>query len=184
MPTIICKNCATENQSSSPYCFRCGYALPEIQTTTPVALPVPAQVSTKSKKRKFTIGSLIGFIIAYVAVQLIFFRAPSFDKTMMSAASELNKTCPFMVDKETRLDNTIALPDNIFEYNYTLVNIVKSQVDEAMLRNYLTPNIVNNTKTNPALRDFRNHKTTLAYNYRDKNGIFILKISVTPDLYQ
>ncbi len=89
-----------------------------------------------------------------------------------------------MVDKETRLDNAIALPNNIFQYNYTLINIDKSQIDEATVKNAMTPGLINNVKTNPELRLYREHKTTLAYNYRDKNGSFILKISVTPDLYQ
>ena len=42
---------------------------------------------------------------------------------MMAAASEINKTCPIMVDQYTQLDNALALPDNSFQYNYTLIDI-------------------------------------------------------------
>ena len=48
---------------------------------------------------------------------------------MMAAASELNKSCPMMVDQDTRLDNAIALPENVFQYNYTLVNLTKDELD-------------------------------------------------------
>jgi len=81
---------------------------------------------TNNKKRN--IGTVIGLAIgaiAFVLIQQLFFKAPSFDKVMMKAASELNKTCPIMVDKETRLDNAVSLPGQIFQYNYTLVNMGK-----------------------------------------------------------
>jgi zinc-ribbon domain len=184
MATVNCTHCGTENQASSPYCFRCGHELPKLQMgPTPVQAIQPVK-SVKKSRRPVTVAAIIGFALSYFAVQQIFFRPPSFDKAMMTVASELNKTCPFMVDKETRLDNAVALPNNIFQYNYTLINIDKSQIDEATVKNAMTPGLINNVKTNPELRIYREHKTTLAYNYRDKNGSFILKISVTPDLYQ
>ena len=64
-----------------------------------------------------------------ILVQQFAFDKPTFDKVMMESASELNKSCLVMVDKDTRLDNVIALPDNIFQYNYTLVNIEKKTLD-------------------------------------------------------
>jgi hypothetical protein len=102
---------------------------------------------------------------------------------MMEAASELNKTCPFMVDKDTRLDNAAALPGNIFQYNYTLVNLDKSEVNVDTVKKYVEPGLINNVKTSPGLKVYRDNKVTMAYNYRDKNGVFVLKITVTPDLY-
>jgi hypothetical protein len=39
----------------------------------------------------------------------------------MAAANELNKSCLMMVDQDTRLDNAVALPENVFQYNYTLI---------------------------------------------------------------
>ena len=102
---------------------------------------------------------------------------------MMEAASELNKTCPIMVDKDTQLDNAVAMPDNVFQYNYTLVNLEKSQVNIDTVKKYIEPGLINSVKTNPDLKNYRDNKVTMAYSYKDKNGVFILKISVTPDLY-
>src|SRR5258706_10879123 len=89
------------------------------------------QTDDKNKRKK-TIGSIVGivvFALSYFAIQQIFFKPVTFDKAMMKAASELNKTCPIMVDQDTRLDNAVTLPDNVFQYNYTLVNLDKSQVN-------------------------------------------------------
>ena len=87
--------------------------------------------SNRSKGTKFWIGFAITFAIFFAIGQFggeqIYglFKKPAFDKVMMEAASEINKTCPVMVDNVTRLDNSIALPNNVFQYNYTLVSVIK-----------------------------------------------------------
>lgn len=131
-----------------------------------------------------TIAITIVCTAVLVLVQQFFFNAPSLDKTLMKVASEVNKTCPMMVDKETRLDNTVALPDKIFQYNYTLVNMVKDSINVQDLKNYLEPNVTNNMKTNPDMKFYRDKKITMTYYYKDKNGVFVIKIAVTPDKYQ
>ncbi|PKP40928.1 MAG: hypothetical protein CVT95_13085, partial [Bacteroidetes bacterium HGW-Bacteroidetes-12] len=67
------------------------------------------------KQKKY--GSILGLVLAIVVgvlVQQFFFKAPSFDKTLMKTASELNEACPIMVDQVTRLDNAVSLPGKIF----------------------------------------------------------------------
>jgi hypothetical protein len=138
-------------------------------------------------KRKKTIGTIVGIVafgLVYFGVQQIFFKAPTFDKAMIQAASELNKSCPIMVDQHTRLDNAAVMPNNVFQYNYTLVNLDKSEVNIDTLKKYVEPGLINNVKTHPDLQVYRDNKVTMAYNYRDKNGVFVLRINVTPDLYR
>lgn len=103
---------------------------------------------------------------------------------MMQVAGELNKTCPVMADAETRLDNTVALPGKIFTYNYTLINQLKDSINVEELKKYLTPIITNNMKTNPVMKFYRDNKITMSYYYKDKQGVFLLSIDVTPDQYQ
>src|SRR5665647_51752 len=99
---------------------------------------------TENKKIDFkTLAGIVVGIVVMVLVQQFFFKSPSFDKQMMQVASELNKTCPIMVDAETRLDNAVALPDKIFTYNYTLINQVKDSLNVEELKNYLTPLVTN-----------------------------------------
>jgi hypothetical protein len=139
-----------------------------------------------SEKKRKNIQSILGMItggLTLVLVQQFFFKAPTYDQVMMKAASEINKSCPMMVDQETRLDNTVALPENIFQYNYTLVNMEKAATDIGEMENNLRPILINGVKTNPDMKINRDNKTTMGYYYKDKNGEFLFKILVTPDLY-
>ncbi len=52
------------------------------------------------------------------------------------------------------------------------------------VKKYIEPGIINNVKTSNDLKVYRDNKTTMIYNYRDKNGVFVLKLSVTPDMYE
>jgi len=135
--------------------------------------------TTKKKKSSQTVIGLIVGLIIIILVQQLMFKTPSLDKELMKAASELNKTCPVMVDRETRLDNAIALPDKVFQYNYTLVNIPKDSIDVQSFENYMRPMLLNNVKTSPELKIYRDNKVTMAYNYKDRNGIFITKILIS-----
>ncbi len=136
------------------------------------------------KKALVVIVWAITFGLSYFAVQQLFFKAPPLDKIMMGVADEINKTCPFMVDSETRLDNAISFPKNVFQYNYTLVNIEKASTDTLEMREYLEPTITNYVKTNPQMKFQRDSKTTINYYYKDKAGLFLMLISVTPEKYQ
>ncbi len=113
------------------------------------------------------IAFVISFIIAKFAVEYFINRNNTFDKQLMKAASDLNKSCPVMVDKDTRLDNTVALPDNIFQYNYTLVNYSKEEIDIDLIKNNLQPLLLNNIKSNDDLKIFRDNKVTLKYSYKE-----------------
>lgn len=173
--------------ANARYCSACGYELPKPANET-APLPSPSSATKRSpESRKKLIGAISGIIgacIGSVVMQKVFFAPPSFDKQLMAAASELNKTCPIMADQYTRLDNAVALPDNVFQYNYTIVTNDKSEINTDTVKKYMEPGIINNIRTSPSLKFFREHKTTLVYSYRDKNGAFAWKITVTPDMYQ
>lgn len=105
------------------------------------------------------------------------------EKALMKAASEVNKSCPQMVDQDTRLDNAMALPENDLQYNYTLVNLSKEDLNIKEFENYMIPQITNDVKTNPGLQIFREKKVTMKFYYRDKNGESITLIEVSPKEY-
>ena len=128
------------------------------------------------------VGLAVGLIVAFLVKQFLF-APPSLDKAMMQVASKINESCPIMVDQDTRLDNAIGLPDKILQYNYTLVNLIKDSINIKEFQDYMQPVILNNVKTNPDLKVYRDNKITLAYSYKDKNGIFIVRIPITPDQY-
>ncbi len=138
-------------------------------------------------KNKHKITTILGAGIGIILVLLIqnfFSHEAIFEKKLTEVANELNKTCPVMIDKETRLDNTLSLPNNTFQYNYTLINIKKENVDIPKAQEFLKTNILNQIKTHPDLKYFRDNNVTMEYVYKDKTGNFILKLSFKPEEYK
>jgi hypothetical protein len=102
----------------------------------------------------------------------------------MGVASEINKTCPFMVDENTRLDNTMSTSKSDFQYNYTLINHNKEEVNVTELESFLKQQLINNIKTSPDMKFFRDNNITMGYNYKDKNGSYFLKLLIRPEDYK
>ena len=184
MEKVICKNCGSDNSTKSKYCKDCGHELPKAEIVSTENSVIEKNIGKGDNKKKIlnSVVGVIGFFIMFYSAQH-FFSNSSIDKDMMTIASELNKSCPVAVDSETRLDNTVALPDKTFQYNYTLVNVDKSQADTISMKNFLEPNILNQVKTNPQMQYQRDHKWILNYLYKDKKGIYLLMVKVTPDKY-
>jgi|688.fasta_scaffold797321_1 hypothetical protein len=138
-----------------------------------------------SKKRNIIIPiiGLIAFGFLFFIIQYFSSEKPTFDKVMIEYANEINKTCPSKVDEDIRLDNTMAMPNNKFKYNYTLINLEKQNIDSNEIKDLLEPTLINNIKSSPDFKIFRDNKTTLTFNFKDKNGQYVLEINVTPKNY-
>jgi hypothetical protein len=134
--------------------------------------------NSKAKKIQITIGIIVG-VFMFGLIQFCI-NKPSLNKQLTSMANEMNKSCPMMVDKETRLDNAVVGPDDIFQYNYTLINIEKGQIDTDAVKNYIQPVVANNLKTNPDMKFQRDNKVSLKYYYKDKNGTYLFSLVVKP----
>ncbi len=142
-----------------------------------------ASITNKKKKVITVLAGILAFGIVIFVIQFFVFKDSRRESELKQAAADLNKTCPVMINKTTRLDNSVLLPGNVFQYNYTLVGMVKSEIDLNHMQRVLEPSIVYNVKTHPGMEMFRGNNTTVSYNYKDRNGIFLLRISVTPDKY-
>lgn len=183
---IRCDKCGESNRDNAKFCMYCGYELPKREITES---PTSETLSVQSKRKKLNPPVLIGLIVGLVvmvSIQQFVFKPSNatLDKVMMEYAGEINKSCPVMIDSETRLDNVMAFPENIFQYTYTLVNMEKSTVDTLQLKNSVEPNIVNFVKTNPQMKYIRDKSVTVNYYYKDKKGKYLFMISVKPDQYQ
>ncbi len=126
------------------------------------------------------IGSLVGTKLA----GNLFGSGTSVDEQLMQVAKEINKNCPITVDKDTRLDNTMASVGKRFTYSYTLTSWAAEEIDLTALQNYLRPRIINSAKTSPDMKYLRDNSVTIVYRYLDKTGRFIFDITVTPADYQ
>lgn len=107
----------------------------------------------------------------------------SVELELVQVANELNKNAPMMVDQETRLDTTMAGPGKKLTYHYTLVNLTTEDIDIGELRAFMTTQIVNHVATHSDMQTLRDHRVTFAYSYKDKNGVHLTTIQVTPKDY-
>jgi len=213
MHYLECQNCGHFNELKTEYltfCKKCNKVLKNnftdwkkanpgksfedfkqiICTTNPVVQSNKNPAKKKSKGLKYWVGFTVTFAILYAIGQLggekfvSIVKKPAFDKALMEIASELNKSCPIMVDSLTRLDNAVALPDKVFQYNYSLVSGSSDYLDTEGLKAFLSPRIVNDVKTNPGMKFVRDNKVTVNYSYKDLNGEFLFLITVRPEDYQ
>jgi len=150
----------------------------------------PTRVLAKPKKRltKAQWGIIVGVLFTMIGSAVgtklgsgLFNSDASIDKQLMQIASEFNKSCPIMVDKETRLNNVVASTGKTVIYNYTLVDLSLEQVKIPQLQDYIRPRAINNVKTSPDMKMFRDNKVTMVYRYSDKAGKFLCDIKVTPE---
>jgi hypothetical protein len=111
-------------------------------------------------------------------------KTTAVEKILTATVNELNKQCPVMVDQYTRLDKVEVLPGTVMQYDYTLVTLAKTEVNADTIRKIMEPKIIDNVKTSPQMKPYRDLKATLIYDYRDKNGESLLRISVSPEMYE
>ena len=146
--------------------------------------------STNLKKYlPFILGAVV-FVIGFFATQHFLSSSEahniSTQESLTSAAVEINKNCPMMVEENTRLENVMSLPNNEFQLSHTLVNVSLTDVSDSLesMRANLTSDLINNVQSNPDFDVFKENKTTLVCYYNDRDGSAILEITITPDLYQ
>lgn len=129
------------------------------------------------------IATAIGSIFGKLIIKSFFENEISIHDQLMYAANEINTICPIMADRETRLDNAVALPNSIFQYNYTFVNLSKAFIDVKNVKSKMSFNLLNSIKTNPEMKFFRDNNVILVYSYNDKNGRFVFSFEFDPKDY-
>ncbi|CAN5707088.1 hypothetical protein BH10BAC2_BH10BAC2_43050 [soil metagenome] len=130
----------------------------------------------KKKTTRITIIACIALVIFFFVLQM-FNKKPSTDNDVMAkAANEINKKCPIMVDSITRFDNSAALTNNIFQFNYTITNADKLNYDTTLLQNAVRPSTLHALKTDLNYKLYRDNNTTLSFVYHDKNGSYLCSI--------
>ncbi|RTY99975.1 zinc ribbon domain-containing protein [Flavobacterium sp. RSP49] len=180
----ICSNCEAENEINSKYCSVCGYKLPILENQNMKTKIEHLKVMKPKKKLdlKTLIGVVVGVVVGLFVTQSLF--QPSIDKQLAEMASVMNKTCPMNIDEYTTLKNVVALPNKTVQYNYILVGIIKAEVQLDTVKKYVFPGVLQNVKTNPQMKFFRDNNVTLNYYYSDKNGEFVTQYAVKPEMYE
>ena len=125
------------------------------------------------------VSAVVGAIVGSAAVKAISGRGDTvtIESALMKAADEINRNLPMMVDANTRLDATTALPDNKFMYSYTVVGVDELPAVDVFTQQ-VRPGLVNLYRTSTDMSQMRNAKTTLIYAYHRKDGTEYAKIEV------
>ncbi len=130
------------------------------------------------------IALFFGSIIGKASIEYFYSKSVSIDDKLVLMANEINKKAPIVVDKDTRFDNVNALLDKTVQFNFTLINYLKKDIDINQLKINLRLPILNTIKTNPDLKLFTDNKVTMEYVYRDKVGVFLFKLQFKHDDYE
>ncbi len=88
-----------------------------------------------------------------------------------------------MIDKEIRFDSGQVLPNKVFQYNYTVVNYDKTELNVKGLRRDVEPVLKERIKTSPEMQILKDNKATIQYKYNDKKGETLFIISFQPEQY-
>ncbi|MDP5460467.1 hypothetical protein [Alishewanella sp. SMS8] len=88
------------------------------------------------------------------------------NKTLMRAASEINKNLPMTIDMDTVLVSTVGSGDT-FRYLYKLINYHVDEIDLQDFNAGMAPRLFNWVCTSDTTAEFRKMKIKVVYSYVD-----------------
>jgi len=94
----------------------------------------------------------------------------SMESQLLSAANEVTRTSPKMIDAETRLDGAVAGPGLVFTYLFTLPNVKASDVQPGTFDSLLAPDIKKSGCSTLQLKPFFENGVLVKYEYRGSDG--------------
>ena len=106
------------------------------------------------------------------------------NKKLTEMASNLNESAPVMLDDFTRFNNATVTSDNVFQYNYTVLNTQNPDSLIKEVENSLIKNIKLEFNTNPQLLFFKENNISIDYVYNDENSKIIRRIQIDSSNYK
>ncbi len=92
----------------------------------------------------------------------------SFRNELEQTVETINKKCPTLLDSETKIEGVEIIEPNTLVYKYTLVNVLKQNVDTHQFYMTLWPGILSTIKISPEMKKLRENNTIIQYVYQDK----------------
>lgn len=103
-----------------------------------------------------------------------------FEAQLKAESDSINKTLPKQMAPGVELEKTVVSGGDKITYYYNLKNVESNpQIVEA-LTGEGKKQAIEQYKTNPDLKKFRENNVTMVYVYKDKNGQTIGEISMSP----
>ena len=105
------------------------------------------------------------------------------NERLMHISSEINKNCPYMMDKMTRLDQTWASGTGEFAYMITIMGNKSDEIDKEKFEVVIEKLFSANIKNSPDLSLFRENNIELIFVFRDEQLNEIAKVFKAPAEY-
>jgi hypothetical protein len=114
-----------------------------------------------------------------------FLRQPqtSISTELLKAASAVNRNAPIYIDSTVRLDNVIVVDGKSLQYNYSITNTEKNNLDTIKIVERAKGEMLDILKKNPKTSYFRDNNVDIIVNYSDKNGEYVCKFVITKKDY-
>lgn len=145
-------------------------------------------------EKESTIWKKLGFTVAFIAILVVGVivrevgthavqninkenNEKEINKAILDASAEINKNLPLMVDKETRLDATVALGKSL-TYSFTLINAKVSEIDQSKFKEIIQGEITKKVCTSPDMKVFVENNVDVIYSYHDSDGLQIASVKV------
>jgi len=115
----------------------------------------------------------------------IFFHHLTPEKEISSArlpalvASEMNKSLPIWVDKDTQL-RSVSASDSEITYNFVMLNHETSQINQDFFLRTLTSTLLDTVCGDQKMQMFWKNNITAVYSYQDRRGDSFARIRVSP----
>ncbi|MCK9311369.1 MAG: hypothetical protein M0P26_03725 [Bacteroidales bacterium] len=140
----------------------------------------------KDKAQNNRIIPIFVLVIGVFAIILMkhLFIDSSYNKVLLNKVHEINRSCPVMIDQDTRLDSACIPQHLTLQYDYTMVNVLKDSMDIINFHANLEQSILYSVKQNPELKPYLENNVTIACHYKDRTGNFVTKVSITPEQYR
>jgi len=120
--------------------------------------------------------AMMGFTSYFVRVK--FFKK-DLQEEMQITAQKMNKKCPRMIDKITRLDRVEVKPGRQMHYHYSIISLSRAEVDTKKLAMAMKPILSRKCQQHRSLRLLVKNKVQLFHHYKDKDGKFLFKNVLT-----
>lgn len=106
------------------------------------------------------------------------------NKKLSQMAADLNDSAPVMLDQYTRFDFAEVDDDNVFRYNYTVLNSSNPDSLIQIVSANLKEKIKREFSTNPQLLFFKENNVRLEYVYKDEGNQVVSLLHINPEDYQ